>query len=331
MTVGLQKFGRTLQQAIWLCALPLVLSQTVFGQQPFSSNRLPGHSLFIAGPEPIRRYFDTTSPAFIVSQSGDETTVSATATNEVLPNGLLYRSYIAAPNEPRFALVGSYYIAKKTWRSDAALGGRVGLFRQNQTSFLNLDAWQIDLEGAAMPRLNPHLHMDVESIDYRFGLLWTGKLDNVAFKFGYFHMSSHVGDEYLLKNPTFERVNFVRESLVLGTSVQATPELRYYGEVAWANSVKGGAKPWQFQLGAEYAAIAERPTRGTPFSAVNVHLREEVDFAAGVTVMTGWQWKGPDSGRTFRVGLQYFNGPSNQYEFFQRYDNQLGMGVWFDY
>lgn len=128
------------------------------------------------------------------------------------------------------------------------------------------------------------------------------------------------------KNSTFNRVNFVRESLILGMSRQATPELRCYGEIAWAVSVKGGAKPWQFQLGAEHAAIAERPARGAPFSAVNIHLREEVDFAAAVTAMTGWQWTGPESGRAMRVGLQYDNGPSSQYEFFQRHDNQLVSG-----
>ena len=251
--------------------------------------------------------------------------------SEVLPNGLLYRSYIAAPHESRFASIATYDVSKGSWRWDTTLGGRVGLFRQNQPAVSWLDAWQIDLEGAALTRLNPELHMDVESVDYRFGLLWTGKQDQLAYKFGYFHLSSHVGDEYLLKNPTFERINFVRESVIFGTSFQATPERRYYGELAWATSVKGGAKPWQFQLGAEHSETAKIPTRGAPFSAVNLQFRQETNFASGVTVMTGWQWKGPESGCSFRVGLQYYNGPSNQYEFFRRYDNQFGAGMWFDY
>lgn len=310
---------------VFTCAVALAALPSLCAQETRANTA--GHSFFDDERTGVEPLFGPVQAAYVNSSVPQP---HRTGT-EVLPDGLLYRSYIAAPNEPRFSSVGSYDLSKKSWRWDASLGGRVGLFRQNEPNFLNLDAWQIDLEGAAMPRLNPHLHMDVESVDYRFGLLWTGKKGNVAFKFGYFHMSSHVGDEYLLKNPTFQRINFVRESLVLGSSVQATPEFRYYGEVAWANSVKGGAKPWQFQLGAEYSAIAERPTRGAPFSAVNVHLREEVDFAAGVTAMTGWQWKGPESGRTMRVGLQYYNGPSNQYEFFRRYDNQLGMGVWFDY
>lgn len=250
---------------------------------------------------------------------------------EVLPDGLLYRSYIAGPHESRFATVLNYDVSAESWRWDAALGGRVGLWRKNQPDFLGLDTWQIDLEGAALPRMNPHLHMDVESIDYRFGTQWTGKRGNLSFKFGYFHLSSHVGDEYLIKNPTFSRINFVRESLVLGTSLQATCEVRVYGEVAWAFVRKGEARAWQFQTGVEYAPIAKNSARGALFSAVNLQLRQEVNYAAGLNVMTGWQWKGPRSGRTFRVGLQYYNGPTNQYEFLRRYDNQLGFGMWFDY
>ena len=175
------------------------------------------------------------------------------------------------------------------------------------------------------------MHMDVESIDYRFGLLWTGRRDNLAFKFGYFHLSSHVGDEYMIANPTFERINFVRESLILGSALHMTPDVRVYGEVGWAMAFSGGAQPWQFQLGAEYSPTDECPERGAPFSAINVQLREEVSYAAGVTAMSGWQWTGPESGRSIRMGMQYFNGPTNQYEFLRRYDNQLGAGFWFDY
>jgi len=316
-----------------LNTLSTIVALSVFAVAPRAIAEEPQNDfsgLPIFGTE--RVYSDTLFPA---TQAAFVTPTVPTPQScfggEILPDGLLYRSYIAAPNEPRFSSVGSYDLAKKTWRWDATLGGRVGLFRQNQPEFLNLDAWQIDLEGATMTRLDPETALDVESADYRFGLQWTASKENLSIKFGYFHISSHVGDEYLLKNPTFDRINYARESLVFGTSLQATAELRYYGEVAWANSVSGGAKPLQFQLGTEYAGIADNQMHGAPFAAVNLHLREETDFAAGLNLMTGWQWTGPNSGRTMRVGLRYYNGPSTQHEFFHRYDNQLGMGIWYDY
>ncbi len=256
---------------------------------------------------------------------------SAAPESGVLPDGLLYRSYIAAPHEPRFATILNYNVDDGDWRWDSTLGGRVGLFRQTKPRIPGVEVWQIDLEGAALARLDPQLQMDVESIDYRFGLLWTARHENWAFKFGYFHISSHVGDEFLIKNPDFQRINFVRENLILGTSLYPTPQTRLYGEFGWAFEYSGGARPLQFQFGAEHSSVPETPERGAPFSALNVQLRQEVGYAAGVTAMSGWQWTGPDSGRTMRIGFQYFNGPTNQFEFFQRYDNQFGTGVWFDY
>ena len=70
-------------------------------------------------------------------------------------------------------------------------------------------------------------------------------------------MSSHVGDEFLIKNQTFNRINYVRESIIFGTSLQASRECRLYGELAWGAIATGGAEPWQFQLGTEFSPIAE--------------------------------------------------------------------------
>lgn len=287
-----------------------------------------GHSSFASDQTNSGELFGPSQTA-LISQS--DRPASSNRDYEVLPADLLYRSYIAGPHEPRMGLTSLYDSRTKEWRWDGTVGGRLGLFRSNQPQMLAIDAWQIDLEGAVTTRLDPQQNMDVESADYRFGLLWTAKQKNVAWKFGYFHISSHTGDEYLIKNPGFERINFVRESLIFGTSIQATPNLRLYGETAYGLSTKGGAKPWQFQFGGELAALQKTNLHGAPFVAANVQLRQEVDFEPGVTLMTGWQWTGNESDKTWRVGLQYYNGRSNQYSFFRRLDNQLGLGVWYDY
>ena len=91
------------------------------------------------------------------------------------------------------------------------------------------------------------------------------------------------------------------------------------------------AKPLQFQLGTEYARQALRTSRGAPFVALNLEIRQEVDFSPGVSILTGWQWRNPETLKAFRVGMQYFNVPSNQYEFYQDHNAQLGIGVWYDF
>ncbi|MEZ6130827.1 MAG: DUF1207 domain-containing protein [Planctomycetaceae bacterium] len=294
----------------------------VFAATPFEQPRLIEPPAQHPPPFSVNQQPLFLTPEMTQPESGD---------HGVLPGGLLYKSYIAGPHEPRFASVLLYDVSAGEWRWDSTLGGRLGLYRQGYSTFSDFDEWQIDVEGAVMSRLDPEKQMDVESNDFRFGLLWTGRRDNLAVKFGYFHMSSHVGDEFLINNPTFTRINFVRESIILGSSLQATPQTRLYGEVAWAFAARGGALPLQFQFGTEFSAIAPFPEHGAPFTALNVQMREETDFAAGLTVMTGWQWTGLKSKRTMRVGMQYFNGPSNQYSFFRRYDNQFGLGLWIDF
>lgn len=64
--------------------------------------------------------------------------------------------------------------------------------------------------------------------------------------------------------------------------------------------------------------------------AINGHLREELDFGGNLVVQAGWQWRGP-AGHLFRTGLQYFNGKSDQFEFYDRFEQKIGIGIWYDF
>ena len=65
-----------------------------------------------------------------------------------LPNGLIYRSYLAGVKEPRFALVQSHLRDfGTTW--DASLGGRVAIVRYGTQNAYHPEGYEIDLEGGA--------------------------------------------------------------------------------------------------------------------------------------------------------------------------------------
>ncbi|MEX0715070.1 MAG: DUF1207 domain-containing protein [Planctomycetaceae bacterium] len=249
--------------------------------------------------------------------------------SQILPAGLLYKSYLAGEKEPRFA---SAWMHDKNlgWRWESTLGGRIGLFRDGTVGAIKPDGWQLDIEGAAMPRLDMGNSEDLDAVDYRFGVPWTWRQGPLAFKAGYYHISSHVGDEFMIRNPTFVRRNYVRDSAIVGVSYDVTPDVRTYGEVAYAFKASDGAEPFEFQFGAEFSP-ARAIKRGDPFAAVNVHLREEFDFGGAVNLMAGWQWRSPTTDRLARVGLQYYHGKSLQYEFFDQNERLLGLGMWIDY
>jgi hypothetical protein len=167
--------------------------------------------------------------------------------------------------------------------------------------------------------------------DYRVGLFGTWKFARTAYKFGYYHVSSHVGDEYFLANLTFNRINYVRDSLLAGISHDLSESSRLYGEIGYAAGYQGGARPLEFQGGFEYTPIAQSSFRGAPFLAVNGHLREDFDFGGGVNVVSGWGWQGLETGHRLRIGLNYYYGPSLQWEFFDRRESLVGGGIWFDF
>ncbi len=250
-------------------------------------------------------------------------------TLQVLPTGLIYRSYLAGVKEPRFA---SQWVHEKDlgWIWDIALGGRVGLLRYGTEDALLPDGWQLDLEGAGLPRLDMENACDVMAADFRFGVPLTYGQGPFRLKFGYYHLSSHLGDEYMIKHPSAQRINYSRDALVWGNSYYVTANLRAYVEAAWAFHSDGGAEPWEFQFGLDYSPMRPSGLRGDPFIALNTHLREDVNFGGNVVVQTGWQWRG-ETGQLFRLGMHYFAGKSDQFEFFNQYEEKLGFGLWYDY
>jgi len=245
---------------------------------------------------------------------------------EVLPSGLLYYSYLAGEKESRFALQNLYANGHGAYW-EVSLGGRVGLFRWGTPGATDAEGWQLDMEGAAFPRLDLLNAMDIQAVDYRFGLPLTWRQGRWSTKFGYYHISSHLGDEYMLKNPTVQRLNYFRESIVAGLSYDLTPAWRVYGEVGYAVALSGGAKPLEFQFGTEYSPRAV----SAPFMAINGHLREEFNFGGNLNALLGWQFRGLESGHRFRIGLQYYDGVSMQYSFFDKREKLYGLGFWFDY
>jgi hypothetical protein len=251
-------------------------------------------------------------------------------TDQWLPEGLIYRSYLAGDREPRLR---SFMFNKPGygWLWDITLGGRVALYRYGTTNTYNPEGFQIDMEGAALPRLDFEHDMNMVSTDFRAGLPITYGIGQWKYKTGYYHLSSHLGDEQMLSFPGLDqRYNYARDCLMLGVSYYATPEWRLYVEADWA-FYADVAQEWEFQFGTEYSPAAPTGSHGAPFFAMHGHLREEINFSGNLVVQTGWAWRNGPGAKLFRLGLEYFNGLSDQYQFWNQFEEKLGFGIWYDY
>jgi hypothetical protein len=248
-----------------------------------------------------------------------------------LPMGLIYRSYMAGVHEPRMAIV-AFHEGENRALWDAILGGRGGLFRYGDDDPLQPEGYQLDFYGAAVARLDVENQQDMDSTDYVFGFPLTYGIDQWQFKIGYAHLSSHLGDELAVRVPNTlaERVNYVRDSLVLGTSYYPHPVWRIYAEAGWAFHRSGGADPIETQLGTELSRPGPTGRSFIPFLALNARLRQEHDFGGDLAAQLGWLRRGV-FGQTMRLGAHYYNGKSSQFQFFNTSEEQIGMGLWYDF
>jgi hypothetical protein len=115
---------------------------------------------------------------------------------------------------------------------------------------------------------------------------------------------------------------------MLGVGYYFREDWRFFAEYDYAFVIGGGSEPSEFQYGAEYSPAV---TGVAPFAAVYVDSREELDFGGYFAVQSGLQIRGGQALHTLRLGAEYVNGKSTQYEFFNNFEQRVGLGVWYDY
>ncbi len=247
----------------------------------------------------------------------------------LMPQGLIYRSYMAGSKESRFRSVWhEENDGHSIW--DITLGGNVGILRYGTRGDTRPEGVQLGIEGAGLVRLDRDSNIDVAATDYRFGIPITWGDSIYQVKLAYYHLSSHLGDEFLINNPGFQRLNYSRDVIVWGHSLYPTERFRVYGEIGYAFHVDVG-EPWELQFGFDYGPSGRTGSRGAPFAAMNGHLREEVDYGGNFVAQAGWAWRRSPATGVYRLGVEYYNGKDDQYSFFDQSTEKVGFGMWYDY
>lgn len=253
---------------------------------------------------------------------------------QILPGGTLYRAHFASNREGR---LGIHFVNEDTTHNaywDPTLGGRINILRYGTTSRLYPEGFQFDMECGAIARLVLKGDRDLHGTDYRFGAPLTFRKRNWEFKIGYYHISSHMGDEWIVKHyeETGEvyRINYVRDCIMWGIAYRPDANWRFYVGGDYVFYRDCGAKPWQFEAGAEYSPMMLPNLQGSPFMAVHFRWSQDTDFDMYTALEVGWQWKTVYQ-QTMRTGLYAMSGNADQYQFYDRWEKQIGFGFWYDF
>ena len=121
----------------------------------------------------------------------------------------------------------------------------------------------------------------------------------------------------------------MRDVVSVGYAYFLTEGLRIYGEAGYGFNTEI-SEPWEFQFGLRSHRRGPRPRRA-PFLAAHGHSAKNWTAAAILPLQAGWAWHGDRSTHLLRTGLHYYNGLSDQFQFYRQFEQQIGAGLWYDY
>ena len=246
---------------------------------------------------------------------------------------VLFAPLVAAPREVRYSAAyrfGDKVIGRHV--AAVAMGDEFPVFR-----WRNVFKWcgdlQVGITGGiwAVFNFEDVNHNDelseLVNTDYYLGIPFTYAFDRWSFRARIYHISSHLGDEWLVNHPEklVKRVNPSFEAIDLFASYQATKNIRLYigpGVVIHSDdSFK--IDPLYIEYGAEFRFMGcnlnYHRLYGTPFLAAHFENWQERHWGIDATVMLGYEWsKLQGIGRKMRVYLDWHKGFSAEGQFFRR-------------
>lgn len=238
---------------------------------------------------------------------------------------VLFRPFMADPREVCYSIGWRFNdnaIAKNC--VDVSFGDTFALYR-----WLDIWPWcgqlQIELEGALWAVFDPcYDTTPLINADYYVGIPITYAIPHWQFRLRGYHISSHIGDEFLLDHPGFDRRNASAEYLDFFASWDFTHEIRFYAGLGGVIMQDKEFKTHRFYsaAGAELRMLSfgcyspKDKLYGCPIFAV--HIRQNGDFHHHIdaTYILGYEF-GKVSGlyRKLRLFMEYHDGYSVEGQF----------------
>ena len=249
----------------------------------------------------------------------------------LLPKGRLFDPLMADPRWAHFSIAYHYYLNNKELRSvgSTSFGEFLSLFRDD---FPLGGEWQVGVQAGVFAIFDLDSDsMDLINADYWVGIPVTYRNNKFSSLFRVFHQSSHLGDEFLLRNNP-ERVNLSYESVDAKVSYDITDWLRLYGGAGYIfHREPMDLKPWSTQFGTELKS----PSKflggvARPVAGVDIKNWEENKWSTDISIRFGLQLESAKTeSHTFQILIEYFRGHSPNGQFYEKPIEYMGIGTHF--
>ena len=249
-----------------------------------------------------------------------------------LPTNPLFQPLLADPRWPHFSASFQRHIDNEQLRNVAStnFGESFGIYRFR-------GPWKTTMELGIQAGVFAIFDLDSESLDlinadYWVGIPFTIKKGKFANLTRIFHQSSHLGDEFLLRGQTDERINLSYEAVNSLFSYHLPAGFRLYGGGGYIfHKEPSSLDPWSTQAGLAFRSpLLWRKGALRPVAGVDIQHREESDWDTDVSARAGIQFENPDFlSRKVQLLFEYYNGKSPNGQFYERSIEYFGLGLHF--
>ena len=252
-------------------------------------------------------------------------------TTGLLPGGHLFKPLIADPRWPHFGATYQYYLDDRQLGSVAAVsfGETITLYRDK----LGGGWWETGIQAGVFALFDLDAKsMDLINADYLAAIFLGYRYDQFSAIGRLFHQSSHLGDEFILRNRTQNRINLSYEAVDLRLSYEFLGDvLRVYGGGGYLfDQDPSDLKPGFVQWGIEFRSPWRHPAF-RPIAAADIQNREENNWHTDFSLRAGVEFESWLATRSLQILLEYFRGHSPNGQFYRDKIDYLGIGVHFNF
>ncbi|MCG8693333.1 MAG: DUF1207 domain-containing protein [Minwuiales bacterium] len=290
---------------------------------------IPDVAGVIVAAAPSEAEATVTTTAEQRGDTGASEALTPPAEAEFLPDGRLFQPLLADPRWPHFSAAYQRYVDDEELQNAGAVsfGETFPLYRDRAP----FDGqWEVGVQAAVFAIFD----LDAESSDLINSDFWVGiplsyRSGNFSAITRIFHQSSHLGDEFLLRDRV-DRVNLSYEAVDLIASYDLDGVVRFYG----GGGVLIHREPSDLdrlstQVGVEvrspttYLGGALRPIFGADFQN-----RQESDWETDISIRAGVQLESVELiTRRIQLLVEYYDGKNPNGQFYERDIQSLGIGA----
>jgi hypothetical protein len=194
--------------------------------------------------------------------------------------------------------------------------------------------WQLGIQAGVIALFDIDAESkDLINADYWVGFPITYRKERMSGLLRIYHQSSHLGDEYILRNRV-DRVNLSYEGIEAKISYDLKRWLRLYAGTGYLfRTEPEDLKPWSTQSGIELRGREISAFKVlTPVAGADFKSRQESNWNVDISLRVGVEFEvrtSRDIISMLQIMLEYFNGHSPNGQFYERPVEYIGIGTHF--